>query len=619
MTKIFINGQQVVLKDGTEIKITRENPYFYNSGAYTLDVTLPLDAWQNIAVFGHINRMYVAKENRKFKSEIYSDDYLVFKGTATIISVTQDDVKVQFLSGNSSVKYWDNVEGKYIDETDYHHTSYVIPYETSSAAYIGKVPAVKLGDFIGIEGEYCFCCINDENGNVNNGYYSKEIGETLINRHIPLIFSETENKEEVAFVRVLPRLQAAQPNLMFILRYVLESQGYKIRRNCVDSDMIKSIYIANAAPTVEKKDSGTDYAVLRYALPHWTVSEFLDEVGKFLHVVFVFDDVTKSVDILDKPYYLDATDITEDVVDEYEYELINEDDADTVQSDSNVQYEMGDSSYHNIDCVAQDVIAHFDTFAFSSYQEMDQAVKNFEPEWAKSVVFKCPDGVYCYADEEIGLQRINHFGMLVRNEKYDSSVSLKICPVAMTEMYGICGWQAFLTDVALKPQRLKESNIGILSLCSKTIVTDSQTVWDALNGETEETSKEDVMQVFILDKKKYGFRVEGGKFEGTLLPFPAPWTDPTYRQTNENAQLHESWSMSLNKLKNVKTIGDVQDRGFHLNKYGEISVVVIADRIPSVFRPYFIRGKKYLAKKIEVKCNEEGLKKEMKMYLTPMD
>mgnify|MGYP003294159339 CR=1 FL=1 len=56
MINLYIDNKQVIIKNGTSIKLTRENPFFTGSGDYTLDVTLPLAGCkQNLEVFGMLH------------------------------------------------------------------------------------------------------------------------------------------------------------------------------------------------------------------------------------------------------------------------------------------------------------------------------------------------------------------------------------------------------------------------------------------------------------------------------------------------------------------------------------------------------------------------------------
>ena len=56
MITLLLDNKQVIIKNGTSIKLTRENPFFTGSGDYTLDVTLPLAGCkQNLEVFGMLH------------------------------------------------------------------------------------------------------------------------------------------------------------------------------------------------------------------------------------------------------------------------------------------------------------------------------------------------------------------------------------------------------------------------------------------------------------------------------------------------------------------------------------------------------------------------------------
>ena len=54
MTQIYLDDTQLYMAEGN-IKLTRENAYFSQSGSYTLDVQLPLDIATNKIFFGNIH------------------------------------------------------------------------------------------------------------------------------------------------------------------------------------------------------------------------------------------------------------------------------------------------------------------------------------------------------------------------------------------------------------------------------------------------------------------------------------------------------------------------------------------------------------------------------------
>ena len=61
MITLLLNNKQAIIKNGTSIKLTRENPFFTGSGDYTLDVTLPLAGCkQNLEVLLLLERIWRA-------------------------------------------------------------------------------------------------------------------------------------------------------------------------------------------------------------------------------------------------------------------------------------------------------------------------------------------------------------------------------------------------------------------------------------------------------------------------------------------------------------------------------------------------------------------------------
>ncbi|WP_072532267.1 hypothetical protein [Bacteroides ilei] len=67
MTRLFIDGQEVVLSDNFELELITENPYFTRNGEYTYDIDIDLRDPGNRRIYQNINRSDVTKgvENRK--------------------------------------------------------------------------------------------------------------------------------------------------------------------------------------------------------------------------------------------------------------------------------------------------------------------------------------------------------------------------------------------------------------------------------------------------------------------------------------------------------------------------------------------------------------------------
>lgn len=118
MVEIYINDKQVFPAENQSIKLTRENPYFTNSDSYTLDVTLPMSVASNREVFENRNFFIRTKTFSKMKTRLVVNNVVLLDGSAKITHVTEDDVKVQLLGGNSELNFLSEDEGYFIDEME---------------------------------------------------------------------------------------------------------------------------------------------------------------------------------------------------------------------------------------------------------------------------------------------------------------------------------------------------------------------------------------------------------------------------------------------------------------------------------------------------------------------
>ena len=120
--QLLIDNKPVIVKKGTSIRLTRENPSISQNGDYTLDVTLPLaGCLENINVFGiphYRHQPLVGLADKTFQFSLEASR-LRLTGTAVVTQVSEEEIKLQLLAGNTELNF-DNREGgeKYIDELD---------------------------------------------------------------------------------------------------------------------------------------------------------------------------------------------------------------------------------------------------------------------------------------------------------------------------------------------------------------------------------------------------------------------------------------------------------------------------------------------------------------------
>ena len=624
MTEVYINQQRVFFKENTSLKLTIENTFFEDAGSYTLDVVFPLDIDENRKAFGAVNRLDVSKRYKTFDAMIVVDSRVVFKGTAKTTNISDTEVKLQLLSGNSHVKFWTKAQKMYIDEFHYEYTDTNHSFDgyATEEAFFGT-PLITAGTFPGKKGVYCYVPTMDENGSkpVENCY--KELWNEqhlLINvAEQQRLYHGAEPLSDAATRRYYLEMarQCISPNLMFVAKWIFNHLGYTISRNDVDNDFVNGIYIATArnTTTFRRHDGSTNSAdemSMAKALPHWTVEEFIKQLQNFLNVTVVFDDIKGTVDIIQSAYTDGVVDISDVVLDEYEAEMIDDVDVESNLYDSNVNYKKGQSAYHGVDLVEREVI--------KAFKEISCTASESESQWAsmsaddkKVSIWTTEAGQFCTKitplenGETLERIRFNHFGSIVRNSENDNDVELKISPVATTtevEM-PVFEWDFPGVYRAMDPRWTCKQ--VVLCLQNQYEAANKPTVWDAINGtQEEESEKEDIMQVFLMDDKA----VPTGFYH---LTYQMPFTHCGYNLPNANVE-HKSWSLSLAHDDSSRYIGQLHEMARTQNRNAEQRVKFTADRIPSVYAIFLIRNKRYACKKLEVQFGAEGMEKVVNGY-----
>lgn len=617
MTEIFINKKKAIFKEDSNIKLTIENTFYENSGSYTLDVTFPLDIEQNRIVFGSINRMEASKRYKTFDATILVDSKLVFKGTAKITSVSDIEVKLQLLSGNSHVKFWTKAEKMYIDEFHYEYTDKNQSFDgyVQDDSFYGT-PLITAGSFPGKKGVFCYVPVMDENGSKPTDNCYKDLWNEhhlMINTEEQIILYHGGEPQYMGYYIEVNR-ECISPNLMFITRWIFSHLGYTLNRNDVDNEFVNGIYIANARNTTTFKrhdhsSNSADELSMAKALPHWTVEEFVKQLQNFLNVTVVFNDITGTVDIISSAYTDGLTDITNTTDDEYEVEVIDDEDVASNLYDSNVKYKKGESEYHDIDLVEREVIDSFREVK-CSYAEMLVLWDNATPDDKKQTIWTTERGQFCAKitmqgeNETLERIRFNHFGSIVRNSVNDNDIEIKISPVATTtevEM-PVFEWQAggrgtIYRDAFNYRWTCKQV---VLCLQNQYEAANMATVWDAINGTQEDGSeKEDIMQVFLMDDKA----VPTGFYH---LTYQMPFTHRDYNRPNSSVE-HKNWSLSIANDNSTYYIGKYHQAARMQNRNAEYRFKFKADAIPSVYSKFIIRNKQYACKKLEVQFNSKGM------------
>lgn len=339
MLTLYLNSKPAVLKAQTEIKLTRENPLFTDSGDYTFEVSLPLDGCaENLAIFGALHRAEVGKGawlGKRLRALLVSLPLRV-EGTAVVTSVTDVEVKVQLLGGRSALnvslldeqgrdRYIDELpslgqalQGAYVRAMGEHS---VQTYESTRDAmmrgklmwqadesdptslYIGDDEATALPIYSTTDkklvNELCETMARTGSGGGRNSTFGdKSLGLLAPIKRAGATIESTVFEESYVF--------APQPYLVPLLERVFRALGFEVRAedNALRGTWFERLIVANVRPTL-------DY---RQMLPHWTAREFVTEVQRFFGVLIEVEGKRLKITRRGSLYAGEGTEVVLDAV-----------------------------------------------------------------------------------------------------------------------------------------------------------------------------------------------------------------------------------------------------------------------------------------------------------------
>jgi hypothetical protein len=621
MIRCTINGNLVYPSTSEKIKVTYENQFVKDSGSYTYDISFPMSIHENQILFGNVHRFDVKKMLASFDDcKLYADNRLIMSGKGTVTSITSEIVKLQIIGGKSRVKYNSNFESHYIDEIDYPDV--VITHGIDKEGYAQlNMTSVKLDvsvtfvmvdltswNYVGQPGVAAFNPINDETNNT--------ISNNLI------VFKPTKIKVNgvnwpTGKAREYMYNLAVQPNLVFILKTVLEKEGYSIARNDIDVEPWNRILIASARKSVKIKD----------ALPHWSVYSFIEEIRKLFNVSFVFDEVNKSVSIIDTNELTSNEianyDCTDDFSCEYDEDGLNN------LSTSNLQYDFNDASERDWrEVISQSVQKTYTTKEFENIDSLVSLANSMSTKDRRSTIFKLNGNYYVYAmlpkdghpdteDKTEQRTQCGFFNPVLRDIDSDDFVDIKISPVAMYMRHkwpdNATIWQKLLDGFPNKYIAIPSTtNDKESSLDDMTADDDGEyymSVQDSMEyGSSESTTQESEdekiaimfqgINVFSVEKQISLPYVEKFGDENTLERFPVTITD--YRMFPFFIGQSDISSLSLNCIQGGKELVEI-------DKHNLITIKFITNDIPDPANIYLFRNKRYICQKIEMEVSDDGI------------
>lgn len=480
--QLLINNTPVIVKKGTSIRLTRENPAISQNGDYTLDVTLPLaGCLENINVFGiphyrHQPLVGLADKTYQFDLEVYR---LRLTGTAVVTQVSEEEIKLQLLAGNTEFNF-DNREGgdKYIDELDLGR-AYGDIFDAEQPRPLKQTPRNTLrllhskANLIQTRGraeelmhgtnDLTDCVLFPIYSTTDDEFANRQAWQWWCNWEDPrhsdtpqvaysgyrftikgtetnLMLPNSEPFQDVSDIFSEYNHFSPQPYLCFILEKVLAAIGYTLTSedNCMRQGWLGKIFVANARETI----------YFRKCLPHWTVEEFLTELRNAFGVILYVDG--KNVKAVSRESIYQGAGQTNifDVIDERTTEISTEADNKGTTT-GNVSYNFSDvvpkllnigtDPYENmkVERVVNITQVNIDDRLENGTEEQkDNIYKSASLFYRKTIgdryaVFNKSDKTGAEGDYK--LQRVDHLGPLFREENFDSGTALNIVPCFMME------------------------------------------------------------------------------------------------------------------------------------------------------------------------------------------
>lgn len=322
---LYLNTRPVTLPDGATFKYKIASPLFSSKGEFSLDVTVPLRGFpDNVALFGR--PLYHPNVGIRYERD--RGDFLLTAGslhTAGTFEITASDeteVKIKLTAASRKFETLDH--GKvYIDELplgffyqdeydellldakkcgysgttitpalihtalnnifDYETRdsagSVQRPYENNtglSAKYAyGIIPATNSDPYAFRNQQSTFCFPVTKDGSlVANDFYASALPGAYTPARRSVLFPDKTN----------PNRELYQIRLVALLRRVLAAVGLTLDdRNLTDFDRDHIVFTHIISTQIAQ------------TLPHWTVEEFLTEVGNFLFCTYLIDPVSNKI------------------------------------------------------------------------------------------------------------------------------------------------------------------------------------------------------------------------------------------------------------------------------------------------------------------------------------
>lgn len=648
MLQILIDSHPIVLKDGTQIKLTRENPYFTSAGDYTLDVVLPLAGCrENIRAIGFLHRPEISltpQAGRRLPFTLAAAG-ITISGHAVVTSITDEEAKLQLIGGISDLRNteekinslplgraWDDVPATHIEDDArgsiseslsmafyFFHDMVAFTGEDGKTYNIDKIMHGKPQETSAVA--FPIHSTADDLTANKSGIVTKRDGQRYF---APISFTHGSATDSAVI--------APQPYIIDVIRRVLQSQGRKLVDKSSSTNPIRYTFVANSRATLD----------IARMLPEWTVQDFIMEVENFFGVAFLQGDGGEVLLVDRYDYYgLYARTITiTQATDETTADIDEEDNSRETSLSGNVDYDYDD----------KDDILRLPDEVFENCEEqieMDNYTAIFNHAKSLSQEERARSR-YLYTDRQTGrryaflnsaeapgtysLHEVDQFGPLIRRSERDIDTKLRIVPLRYDLAESVIGDGQNPTSHV--PAQDSVDAVPVLRTPDTLLqAADHYSINEAINQQEDSEGNEtagapDRLYVAYNDGSIATEIGKGIASEGNIfapLPIGIPYArDPDsglpeiprrYYRSADIAPPNSLFALNDRQVKDTRTIAAHIAGGPQVDTRVVRQFTVIDRYATDPTAIYIIRGRRYVCQKIELTLDAAGVLPEKKIYL----
>lgn len=582
---IIINNKQAVLKKGSTFEFVSENRFFTDADAYSFSITFPLKGCpRNQDIFGHINRKDHDLDRLLLDCEIHDRNFHAV-GSVSIVSITEVEVKTQFLEGRSARNFHSDLDDIFINNIQM--PSLHFEARKSFAHYCRTYDEQIRDEYLGFVG---LPWVNNSSGNIQN--------PLMTNGNRSGLVYQTAGGDFPVIV--------GQPFLLEVLKRVLEECAYSYNINILEDSQWSNVIICNAFPLAWEMEE------MNLILPHWTASEFLHQLELLFDGQFNFDNRTRKMTFEFNHTLLSNMKVVqlESVVNEHSVEVSSEEEAEDIyQEQRNLEYAECNHQlwkYYSCPWATKGILSikRWDNILAmkSALDGLLDCAGSYSNQYYNRLhycraedtyfVLKCV-GTYSQKNvihHKMQYQPVNVFGPRIINTTENAeSTELKIVPACIDSTDATHGDMIFI---------------------------ECGTLGDAETADDKDLNQTKVVNTLAIGEKEkkeeYFDKLYVAYWEGNTQQYyplyPHPIVD-RYDVLPSNDILTHSFSMRLTGSQTPAKRA-VKHR---IDQTKRFIFSFLADSIPDVRSIFMIHGKKYLAEKISCSFSENGMSSLLKM------